>query len=379
MSLAIIDAREWQKVMDLKTGRPREDDSAAVRLAKRVLARHPFPGDIDARGNRWVTDTALDLVGEYDPRFVFLIYAQQYYACRFSCPPEAERARLIDAAFAEAERFARATGFYTVVVGTGDMTPTAGYIDLSGLDGLAVTSHWLTRYCGLYGLSGNDGQELRRLMDSGLIERVAGREEFLALFGGAPADAERLPDCLAVAREGYCFRSTLLRRPLMVPARNEVIPVAAQLAGVRSLTDISGRIREQLANKKVALILVEGVGVRDFRLPYEPCVNRTGWYTYEPGEGQYLTISTGRHQVFAYPPGYKSYREDDETKEYPLSGYFTAMPSGTLGGGFAGRSIAVGNRSMFMHTVPGADIAIECFARNLYNQGCLAVVHRQDK
>ncbi len=379
MSLAIIDAREWQTVLDLRTGRKRADDSPAVRLAKRVLARHPFPGDTDARGNRWVTDTALDLVGEYDPQFVFLIYAQQFYLFRFSCPPAAERAAMIDAAFAEAERFANETGFCTVVVGTGDMIPTAGYIDLSGLDGLAVTSHWLTRYCGLYGLSGKDGDELRRLTASGLVARVAGKDELLSLFADVPAAAERLPDFLAVAREGYCFRSTLLRRPLMVPAGNEVIPVSAPLAGIKSITEISGQVRKLLADRKVALILLEGVGVKDFRLPHEPCANGRGWYSYEPGEAQYLTISTGSHQIFSYPPGYRSYREDGENKEYPFSGYFTSLPSGTLGQGFAGRSIAVGNRSMFMHTVPGADIAVECFARNLYNQGCMAVIHRQDK
>ena len=43
---------------------------------------------------------------------------------------------------------------------------------------------------------------------------------------------------------------------------------------------------------------------------------------------------------------------------------------------FGGKSVAVGNRSMFMHSVTGADIAIECFARNLSNQGCMGVIHR---
>ena len=34
---------------------------------------------------------------------------------------------------------------------------------------------------------------------------------------------------------------------------------------------------------------------------------------------------------------------------------------------------------MFMHVTTGCDIACECFARNLYNQGVMAVIHRQDK
>ncbi|MGD0487322.1 MAG: hypothetical protein ABSB94_09020 [Syntrophorhabdales bacterium] len=39
----------------------------------------------------------------------------------------------------------------------------------------------------------------------------------------------------------------------------------------------------------------------------------------------------------------------------------------------------MGNKSMFMHMVTGADVTVECFARNLYNQGTMAVIHREDK
>lgn len=34
---------------------------------------------------------------------------------------------------------------------------------------------------------------------------------------------------------------------------------------------------------------------------------------------------------------------------------------------------------MFMHMAAGADISVECFARNLYNQGTLAVISYLDK
>jgi hypothetical protein len=59
-----------------------------------------------------------------------------------------------------------------------------------------------------------------------------------------------------------------------------------------------------------------------------------------------------------------------------LFGYFLKVPEHTIGMDFPGKSIAVGNHSMFVHMVFGADICIECFARNLYNQGCLGVIHR---
>jgi hypothetical protein len=34
---------------------------------------------------------------------------------------------------------------------------------------------------------------------------------------------------------------------------------------------------------------------------------------------------------------------------------------------------------MFMHMVTGADISIECFSRNMFNQGTMAVIHRDNK
>ncbi|HWR55467.1 MAG TPA: hypothetical protein VN462_03060 [Negativicutes bacterium] len=376
MSLAIVDVREWQNVLDLRTGKKVSEDTPAVRMVRAVLEKHPYPGDIDQRSNQWVTDTALDLIEKYAPGFVFLSYAQQYFSLRFTPLSEAEREKMIDAVFAEVERFTRESGFFTIVVGTGNMMPIAGFIDLSRLDGLAMSSNWATRYAGLYGLSTGDLDYLRRNPE---IERLVSKEELIATFQGAPADADRLPDYFAVSREGMCFKSPYLRQPVMIPGDNRFIPVLATLGDVQSITDISEFIQAYLQNNKVALIMVEGIGERDFRFASKSCSNGPGWYFYEPGEAQYLALSTGKHQFFTYNPGYRYYLDDDASKEYPFSGYFNTMPAHTLGRSFAGRSIAVGNRSMFMHTVTGTDIAIECFARNLYNQGCLAVIHRQDK
>lgn len=84
-------------------------------------------------------------------------------------------------------------------------------------------------------------------------------------------------------------------------------------------------------------------------------------------------------QILDYPTGYKYFDEVTGKKEFPLSGYFTSEPRNTIGRDFAGRSVAVGNRSMFTHIIPGADISIEGFARNLYNQGTMAVIRRHDK
>jgi hypothetical protein len=376
MSLAIVDVREWQNVLDLRTGKPRKDDTSLLRMVKNVLASHPYPGDIDIQSNRWVTDTALDLIDKYHPQFVFLSYAQQYFSMRFTQLAQAEREKMMNAVFLEVERFTQESGFLPVIVGTGDMTAITGDIDLSRLDGLAVSSHWSTRYIGLYEMSYND---LKYIKGNAGIERVVSKKEFVDLFGGSAKDAKRLPDFLAVAKEGVCFRTPALRRLVMIPACNACIPVATTLGEVNSITDISDLIAANSKKHKIALIMVEGVGINDFKLPYKPCSNGMDWYFYEAGSAQYLAISTGKHQFFTFPAGYREYVEDNEQKEYPFSGYFNAPPDNTLGNRINGRSVAVGNRSMFMHTTTGTDISIECFARNLYNQGCMAVVHRQDK
>jgi len=376
MSLAIVDVREWQNVLDLRTGKKRDDDTPLIRMIKSVLTKHPYPGDIDAKSNRWVTDTSLDLIDKYDPSFVFLSYTQQYFSMRFTQLTKAERQQMCDAVFAEVDRFSKETGFLTIVIGTGDMIPVVGEIDLSRLDGLAINSQWSTRYAGLHGISDKDKKYIGNIAE---IERVVSKAEFMSLFKGAPGDAKLLPDFLAVAREGFSFKAPSLRRPVMIPACNAFIPVSTTVGDVKSIIDISQRIDGYLKNHKVALIMVEGIGVKDFPLPYKRCSNGMGWYSYEAGSSQYLALSTGKHQFFNYPIGSKDYMEDDEKAEYPFSGYFNTIPDNTLGSRFDGKSIAVGNRSMFMHTVTGTDISYECFARNLYNQGCMAVIHRQNK
>jgi hypothetical protein len=376
MSLAILDAREWQQTVDLRTGRPVPGQGALADKVRGVIARHPFPGDRDPRGNAWVTDTALDLVGAYDPGFVFLTYARQFYSSRYSPLRPGERREMIEAAFVEAERFARESGYVTVVVGTCGMTEAVSSIDLTGLDGLGISANWSARYGGVYGPSTRDLDFLAGHED---LERVVSREEILALFGGGPGDGARLPDYMVVAKRGRYFNTTSLRRLLMIPDAAETMPVSLNCGLVAGVTDIRANLLSLLETRKVAVAYLEGVGCEDFLLPYTACQNGLDWYRYEPGDGHYLAMTTGRHPVFSYNGGYRYYLDDIETKEYPFSGYFKELPTGTIGQEYSGRSIAVGNRSMFMHVTTGCDIACECFARNLYNQGIMAVIHREDK
>lgn len=378
MSLAVIDAREWQRMFDLRTGVRVEEDSPLLRMVTELQARRPYPGDFDDAGNRWVTDTALDLIAGYDPSFVFLTYAWQFFVARYSVLTESEWASMVSFVYEEVNRFVARSGFTPVIVGTGGMIPFVDFIDVTRLDGLALSTHWSARHAGLHDGSPRDLDYLAALPE---IERIVPRDEFRSLFAECRGDASRIPEYLLVARPGYLFHTVggAFRKVRRVPAPAHAIPLATTLGEASAITDVRGLIDSRISDTKIALIVVEGLGMDDFPWPHRRCGNGRGWFYYEPSDAQYLTLTTGRNKVFEYPTGYKYFKEDTEEKGYPLSGFFTSVPEDTVASGIEARSIAVGNRSMIMHMASGADISIECFARNLFNQGTLAVVHRMDK
>jgi len=374
MSLAIVDAREWQNLLDLRTGKKVQDDSPQTRMVRELLARHPYPGDVSAESNRWVTEAALDLVRAYCPDLAFVFYSHQFFAGRYTPMSEDQRRSMIEGVFGEVNRFVGESGYTPVIVGTGDMVEVAGEIDMSKVDGTAISSHWSARYAGLHRPSQRDLDHVASLPQ---IERVVPRQEWISLMGNAGHDPARIPEYLLVAKEGWTFVTTgvPLRKALRVPGAGYSIPVATSLGEPQTILEIRKLIERNLENSKIALIILEGIGARDFLIPHASCNNSVGWYYYEPGDGQYLSMTTGTHQVFAYPTGYQYHDENDAKRDFPFSGYFLSIPEHTLGRDFSGKSVAVGNHSMFVHTVFGADICIECFARNLYNQGCLGVIH----
>ncbi len=218
------------------------------------------------------------------------------------------------------------------------------------------------------------------------LERIVEKQEWIDLFQAAQPDLEILqdprlmPDFLAVAKEGQAFKTmgATLRKPVHIPANNFQVPVFSPGPG-HGPAGIKPLICAHLPSHKIALILVEGAGKSVFPKSSRLVQNGVDWFCYEPGDAFYLTLSTGRHQPFAYPVGFRSFDKDADVLKFPFSGYMDSVPSHTLAMDFQGKSIAVGNRSMFMHMAFGVDISIECFARNLFNQGCMAVVHRNGK
>ena len=378
-SLAIVDARDWQNQFDLRSGEKSEERGPLIDMLKEVLHRHHYPGDSGPDCNRWVTDTALDLIAGYQPQFAFLTYAGQYFASRMGPMNAPERQVMMTELFLEVERFLGESGFTPVIVGRGGVTQLEGVIDLSSLDGIGISTHWSARYAGLHEPSEAD---LKRLEADSNVDRIVTKNEFLNLFDGSPQDGLLLPDYMLVAKRGYAFKALgcTARKPVMIPDATPHIPFFSPLGSAEEITSIRSVVDRGLQQgRRVALIMLEGVGAEDFHWSNTPCGNSREWFCFEPGDAQQLAITTGQHRILQYPPGHLFYSGDTEKRYYPLSGYYKEIPVGTVGAEFSGRSIAVGNKSMSTHMVSGADLCVECFARNHYNQGTLGVIHRRDK
>ncbi len=387
MSLAIIDARQWQNRFDLESGRPMDSDHPMAAMISKVLSWNPYPGDMDEKANEWVTRTALDLVEKYEPGLVCLSYVHQFFSHRHFAHSKEDWEKMCETVMAEAQKFIHLSGYTPVIIGTGAMIPLKGEMNLSGMDGLAISSNWSARYCGVHQPSPADMELLHGFVAEGKIERIVTKDEWIDLFRSEQPDIKihqdeaLMPDFLVVSNEGYAFKTmgTTLRKPVNIPENNFNIPVYTRLGNLDDLRGIKQLVRSNLEHHKIALILVEGVGKEFFPADHSLCRNGCGWFCNEPGDAFYLTLSTGKHEPFAYPAGCRSFDRDAETIKFPFSGYMLSIPENTLAQDYPGKSIAVGNRSMFMHMMFGVDMSIECFARNLFNQGCLGVIHRMGK
>jgi hypothetical protein len=377
MRTGIIDVVEWQTAVDMKRGNKVDVNGPLFKIAREILAVHPpYPGDLDLKSIGWVASVALHLYKSYQPRFLMLSYAQPFFLSVFKETSQNEKKTMIEQIFRDINSLCKTTGMVPVILGTGGLVPVKGYIDLSHLDGLVLGSGMVGRYAGLFKPA---EQDLDYVSSNQLIKGVYSQDELNTHFGDDEEFIKRLPDYLLAAKEGYAFKTfASMTRPFyMLPAENETVPFTSPLGGVDAITDIRKLIGDALPAQNIALIIIEGVGFEEFPQPYSICNNTLGWYQYSPGSGQYMSITTGKHLSYhSYLPGFKYYVEDTEDREYPFSGLFARNNINTLGSDFAGRSAAVGTRSILTYMASNADITIECYSRGLYNYGTIAVLNQ---
>ncbi len=380
MVYGIIDVREWQTTINLETGRKYEIDNEIISLAKDIISRNYYPGDLESKSIEWIKDVALEVNNAYEPDFMFMNFAQPYFMSCFKQVSADEWHKMIDHIFDSIKIFLDESGFIPVIVGLGNTIPLIDYIDLSNLDGIALCGGMSACYGGLFDASPDD---IKYLEHTPGIKRVVSKQEFIEQFGGSPDFIRRFPDYILEAEKGYSLKAYgATTRPIYkVSAKHETIPVYTPLCSkdLNCITQIKRLIEKNLANKnKVALIIIEGIGTKEFKFPYTMCSNKTNWYAYDDTHSQYLAITTGKHfQYHDYPPGYKYFLEDGEDKKYPFSGPFDKLPQDTIGSRLDIKSAAVGSRSILTHLAGGADISIESLARMLYNHGAMAVINQK--
>ncbi|MBN2027206.1 MAG: hypothetical protein JW854_10660 [Actinobacteria bacterium] len=371
-----IDVGEWQTAFDLETGRILHGEGAGYEELRNLLRRYPFPGDLSPLSASWVTDIALEMNQLYSPSLIMLVHASPSFKTMYgeadALEPELETVK------EEIERFIASTGLDHVILGLGNLMPVEGFVDLSRLDGLGLGSGFPSSYAGVYRPSGRDRRYLGSIDE---IIRVVSREDFRAAFGGCEVFYERLPDYFLELAEGCTVKGFGIpaREPCRMPCKDESLPLASggKPLPLASITDLKGYVeRSTRDGKRMALILIEGLGGGDFPWRHQLVDNTMGWFRYPLGDAQYLALSAGKHMTeHGHPPCLRYYLEVDI---YPYSGIFNELPHGLMGQDAAGTSVAAGNRSIYTHACLGADIAIECFARTLYNYGTLAVLRHRD-
>ncbi len=387
MTYAVLDVREWDIAVDLETGAPLDTetcsiDSSMLNMARQVVKGYPYPGDFALESMEWVTDTALRLWKAYDPNFMFISYAQPGILGGVLDLTRDDWNDLVDRQFQNVDRFIKNTGYTPIIVGLGDMIPLKGYANLSNLDGIGYVRKANRRYAGLFSPSDDD---LAKLGDMPGVERVVSKHDFIDLFGAAGSFEHKFPDYLVVAEEGYAFKTmgSSTRIGYKTIARNESIPVYAGLSNARihSIVDLRDAIIRNASRQRIALILLDGIGVKDFRGRYNLCDNSVYWYTYCQGDDSYLAISTGKHfQYGDYPPGWLDFTDDVESKTCPYDGFIERPVTDSIGNYLRNvlgvTSAAAGSRSTFTHLAAGADICVECCCCGLYNYGTKAVIYK---
>ncbi|MBN1289311.1 MAG: hypothetical protein JXA49_06725 [Actinobacteria bacterium] len=369
--VGIIDAREWQTAVDMRSGCTLDGIRPQWRQISEVIDKYPYPGDLSEEGNQWVVDVSIEVVRLFNPSLVFLLFANQTFRALFGGIDERTMAAESDRVAECIEKFVFNTGYEPFVIGTGGFCKLKGFMNLMSTDGLALGGGIPGGHIGIFSPSDKDLDTLRSDLR---VVRLVSRDEFRSQFGGNDSFYQRFPDYYMELEDGYAARSVygLPRNPDRSFKLPWEIPVSTHLKGIDNLTDIRPRIEGAInQGRKIAVILVEGWSLENMPLDCEPCNNHESWLRHGL-KTQCHSIFTGKSFTECpYPPIFKCYDEDNI---YPFSFDYSEPEYDTLGQTAGDLSVAIGNRSIIPHSLFGADITIECFARCVQNFGNMAVI-----
>lgn len=367
----LIDVGDWQTYVDLKTGT--ELDSTKPHFLSDLVKDSPYPGDGEISIN-WVKQTAERIIGLYDPHWLMLTYTQPLFANSDDSQQQdslmTQHQRIIN----DIQELCRTKTYEAVIVMSNPKVPLKDEIINLPTSGLLETSPWGSA---LAGLSGAVPEDREILLKQPHIKQVISKDDILTKHPHVDENFRYyLPDYCLVAAEGYLFRgynSHFPKKKTLADLCTANIPVYSTLGTPAHVKELYSLMKNALLNgKKVLLAVIEGYRA-DAPIPagFQLCGNKDEWYSYA-GLSQYLLLTSGKaFYETPYPPVYNRTKKKRETV-YPFSGFFTSIPSNTLGDFNGVRSAVVSSRSMIVHMAANADLAIECYCRDKNNMGTMA-------
>jgi hypothetical protein len=379
MAYIILDADSWQNVTDFETGEPIEKwDNPDVDAASKILASGRYPGDIAAESIEWTTQTAKKLDAYSHPDLMALTFATPYFMKAMTeLTPEQEE-NINNRLFAAVDDFLAGTDYQPMIIGLGGMTKVLGTLETPGLMNRLRGGLCPAPYIGLFNATAEEIRQCHKIPHVAIHARDRIFEDFPLMN---PRQVAETPDLILMADDGYTLTSTKKRGFLLrkVPYVSRRLPVHTTLPVPPHITGVRKTVEEALdAGKRVALILLEGTGEENFRIPFAHTSCEEKWMVYDQGALQYMAIFTGKRfyeNNFSLVLRIKPANEYSTKYPYSQFEYIDDMPVDTLGRKAGKKTAAVGSRSMFTHAITQADICIECQARATAPSGLLALIN----
>lgn len=378
MANIMLDVNGWQTILDFETGEPVENcNNVIVEDMMKITPSLPYPGDTNPESLDWTVDAALAVSDYYNPDFIMLAFATPQLMKINEQLTAEESAAINERLFRQLTRFLDNTDYEPMVIGMGGMQDIKGVIDQSKLSTGLTTTMCAYHYAGLFSSRENDAEAIKNMEN---IEYVITKDEFKATH---PEINDRyynmLPDYLLKSSDGYVFNEIGNRGIVhkKTPRLMRKLPVYTTLETPEHILEVRGILERAMdKGKKVALIMLEGTGTEDFRLPYTLMGNQTEWFVYDQSFSQYLAVATGKpFYEYDYPPIVDSLTSLNTSEKYPYSQYFSILPEDTIGRRPDKRTAAAGTRSGFIHETTMADICVECHSRQLSMSGVFVLVN----
>jgi len=378
MAYIILDAVGWQNVVDFETGESLDSwDNPVVDDMMKLVPHFQYPGDTEPDSIEWTANIGKALYEYNQPDFMFLSFATPGFIKSSYKLDDSEEKEIHERLFSSIKDFLDHTGYSPVIIGTGGMSELKEIIIPNSLKGRISQGHGPFSHSGIFRVTEEEAKLVRDIKHT----RMYTNEEMRKDFPEASDEYfSQMPDILITRESGYAFSRARYRGMFQykAPEVTENLPIHTTLQMPSHLTDVKRVINEALDNKqKVALIVLDGVGAKDFLLPYDDLPAHEKWLSYSDTFCIYMALLLGEpFYRFGIPLVREIKTFVKRGKRYPYSQFTDGdMPKNTIGRRKDIKTAAAGSRSIYTHAISQADICIECQARQMVASGTLVLVN----